>query len=129
VCSDQATGSNKHKNVIIDSQHKREVVKSKMCAESLTSSKHKGEVMGSLVKRRGLWCLRRQTRQWTKGKLMVGTAESPSNSPLWVKLDFKVTQTYKFFLSPSKLYTFHYAAFVSIALPQTSMSQFYAHTM
>jgi hypothetical protein len=38
------------------------------------------------------------------------------------------TQMYKFFLSPPKLYTFHCAAFVSLTLPQTSMSQFYVHT-
>jgi hypothetical protein len=63
-----------------------------MCAESLTSSKHKGELMRSLVKRRGPRCPRRQTRQGKKGKRMVRKAESPSNPPLWVKLDFKVTQ-------------------------------------
>ena len=78
--------------MMIDSQHKREVVESKMCAESLTGSKHKSEVMGSLIKRRGPRCPRRQTRQGTKGKQMVGKAESPSNPPLWVKLDFKTTQ-------------------------------------
>jgi hypothetical protein len=85
VCSDQTNGSNEHKDVMIDSQQKCEVVKSKMCAESLTGSKHKSEVMGSLVKRRGPRCPRRQTRQGTKGKQMVGKAESPSNPPLWVK--------------------------------------------
>ena len=46
-CSDQTVGSKEHKDVIIDSQHKRGVVESKKCAESLTSNKHKGEVMGS----------------------------------------------------------------------------------
>jgi len=40
VCSDQTTGSNKHKGVMIDSQHKREVVESKMCAESLTGNRN-----------------------------------------------------------------------------------------
>jgi len=90
--SDQTTRSNEHKGLMIDSQHKREVVESNMCAESLTGSKHKSEVMGSLVKRRGPRCPRRQTRQGTKGKQMVGMVESPSNPPLWVKLDFKTTQ-------------------------------------
>ena len=92
MCSDQTTGSNEHRGVMIDSQHKSEVVKSKMCAESLTDSKNKSEVMGSLVKRRGPGCSRRQTRQGTEGKQLVGKDESPSNSPLWVKLDFKTTQ-------------------------------------
>ena len=92
VGSDQTTGSNEHKEVMIDSQHKCEVVESKMCAGSLTGSKHKSEVMGSLVKRRGPRCPRRQTRQGIKGKQMVGKAESPSNPPLWVKLDFKTIQ-------------------------------------
>ena len=67
-------------------------VESKMCVESSTGSKHKGEVMGSLVRRRGPWCPRRQTRQGTKVKEMVGKAEPTSNPPLWVNLDFKHTQ-------------------------------------
>ena len=92
VSSDHTTGSNEHRDVMRDSQHKCEVVESKMCAESLTGSKHKSEVMGSLVKRKGPRCPRRQTRQVTKGKQMVGKVESPSNPPLWVKLDFKTTQ-------------------------------------
>jgi hypothetical protein len=92
VGSDQTAGSNELKDVMIDSQHKREVVKSKTCAESLTGSKHKSKVMGSLVKRRGTRCQRRQTHQGTKGKQMVGKDESPSKPPLWVKLDFKTTQ-------------------------------------
>ena len=95
MCSDEATGSNEHKNVMIDSQHKREAVKpkictdgltgsieptdviidskhkcevgeSKMCIESSTGSKHKSEVMGSIVRRKGTSCPRRQTRQGTK---------------------------------------------------------------
>jgi len=121
VCSDQVTGSNEHKgvrinsqhkqevvkpkmgaesltgsnertDVIIDNQHKCEVVKSKMCVESSIGSKHKSEVMGSLVRRRGPRCPRRQTRQGMKVKEMVGKAESTSNPPLWVNLDFKHTQ-------------------------------------
>jgi hypothetical protein len=92
VCSDQTTGSNEHKDVRMESQHKSEVVKPEMSTESLIGSKHKSEVMGSLVKRREPKCPRRQTRQGTKGKQMVGKAESPSNPPLWVKLDFKITQ-------------------------------------
>jgi len=67
VCSDQTTGRNEHKDVMIDSQRKCEVVESKMCEEGLTGSKNKSEVMGSLVKRRGSRCPRRQTRQGKKG--------------------------------------------------------------
>ena len=78
--------------MMIDSQHKCEVVESKMCAESLTGSEHKSEVMGSLVKSRGPRCPRRQTRQGTEGKRMVGKDKSPSNLPLLVKLEFKTTQ-------------------------------------
>ena len=81
--SDQVTGSN---------EHKCEVVKPKMCVESSMGSKHKGEVMSSLVRRRGPRCPRRQTRQGTKVKEMVGKAEPTSNPPLWVNLDFKLTQ-------------------------------------
>ena len=92
MCSDQTIGSDKHKDVIIDSQHKRGVMESKTCAESLTGNKHKSEVMGSLVKTKGPKYPQRQTRQGTKGKHMVGKAESPSNPPLWVKLDFKTVQ-------------------------------------
>jgi len=77
VCSDQTTGRNEHKDVMIDSQHKCEVVESKMCAEILTGSKHKSEVMGSQVKRKGPRCPRRQTCQRTKGKQMVGKLNLP----------------------------------------------------
>ena len=53
VGSDQTTDRNKNKEVMIDSQHKCEVVETNMCAECLIDSRHKSEVMGSLVKRRG----------------------------------------------------------------------------
>ena len=89
VCSDQTIGSNEHKDVIIDSQHKHGVVESKKCADSLTGNKHKSEVMGSTVKQKGPKYPQRKSRQGTKGKQMVGKAESPSNPPLWEKLDFK----------------------------------------
>jgi hypothetical protein len=92
MCTESLTGSNEHTDVIIDSQHKSELVESKMCVESSTGSKHESEVMESLVKRRGPSCPQRQTRQGTKGKQMVGKAESSSNPPLWVNLDFKITQ-------------------------------------
>ena len=55
-CSDQtivSNGSKEHKDVIVDSQHKRGVVESKKCAESLTGNKHKSEVVGQLVKQKG----------------------------------------------------------------------------
>jgi hypothetical protein len=92
MCTESLTGGNEHTEVIVGSQHKSEIVESKMCVESATGSKHKSEVMGSLVKRRGPNCPQRQTRQGAKGKQLVGKAESPSNPPLWVNLDFKATQ-------------------------------------
>ena len=60
--------------------------------QTLGSNKQKSEVMGSIVKKKGPRYPKRQTRQGTKGKQMVGKAESPSNPPLWVKLDFKTVQ-------------------------------------
>ena len=48
--------------------------------------------MGSIVKKKGPKYPQRQARQGTKGKHMVGKAESPSNPPLWMKLDFKTVQ-------------------------------------
>ena len=91
-CTESLTGSNECTDVIIDNQHKCEVVEPKRCVESSMGSKHKGEVMSSLVRRRGPRCPRRQTRQGTKVKEMVGKAEPTSNPPLWVNLDFKLTQ-------------------------------------
>ena len=73
MCTESLTGSNEGTGVIIDSQYKCEIVESKMCVENSTGSKHKGEVMGSLVGRKGPRCPRRQTRQGTKVKEMVGT--------------------------------------------------------
>ena len=92
MCTESLTGGNECTDVIIDNQHKCEVVESKMRVESSTGSKHKSDVKGSLVRRRGPRCPRRQTRQGTKVKEMVGKAESTSNPPLWVNLDFKLTQ-------------------------------------
>ena len=92
MCTESLTGSNERRGVIIDSEHKCGVGESKMCIESSTGSKHKSEVMGSLVRRRGPRSPRRQTRQGTKVKEMVRKAQSTSNPPLWVNLDFKLTQ-------------------------------------
>ena len=64
-------------------------MESKKCAESVTGNKHKSEIMRLLVKKKVPKYPQRQKRQGTKGKHMVGKAESPSNPPLWVKLDFK----------------------------------------
>jgi len=82
MCTESLTGSNERTDVIIDSKHKCEVVESKMCVESSTGSKHKSDPITSLVRRRGPRCPRRQTRQGTKVKEMVGKAESTSNPPL-----------------------------------------------
>jgi len=92
-CAENLTGSNECMDVIINSQRKCEVVESKMCVGSSTGSKHKSEVVDSLGRRRGPRCPRRQTRQGTKVKEMVGKTESTSNPPLWVNLHFKLTQT------------------------------------
>ena len=63
-----------------------------MCIESSTGSKQKSDTITSLVRRRGPRCPWRQTRQGTKVKERVGKAESTSNPPLCVKLDFKLTK-------------------------------------
>jgi hypothetical protein len=58
--SDQITGNDKHNNVILSSQHKCEVVKSKMTVETVTGSEHNSEGMGSLVNKKGPRCPRKQ---------------------------------------------------------------------